>query len=65
MLLSPLLLATSSLLASDLSGLDQPYRPKVGQAHVDFVLPQIDNRQPMSLGMYRGKKVLLIQFASW
>ncbi len=41
------------------------YRPAVGQPHPDFVLPRIDNRKPVSLSQYRGKKVLLIHFASW
>jgi hypothetical protein len=42
-----------------------PYAPKVGQRHPDFTLPRIDDRTPVSLSNFRGKKVLLIQFASW
>jgi hypothetical protein len=42
-----------------------PYGPRVGQRHPDFTLPVIDNGRPTSLSDYRGKKVLLIQFASW
>ena len=41
------------------------YAPKVGQRHPDFTLPTIGDRTPVSLSSYRGKKVLLIQFASW
>ena len=41
------------------------YAPKVGQRHPDFTLPTIGDRTPVSLSNYRGKKVLLIQFASW
>jgi len=41
------------------------YAPKVGQRHPDFTLPRIDDRAPVSLSDFRGKKVLLIQFASW
>ena len=41
------------------------YAPRVGQPHVDFTLPDIQNRKAHSLAQYRGKKVLLIQFASW
>jgi peroxiredoxin len=41
------------------------YPPQVGDAHPDFILPQIDSRQPVSLSQFRGKKVLLINFASW
>jgi hypothetical protein len=42
-----------------------PYAPKVGQRHPDFTLPAIGDRAPVSLSSFRGKKVLLIQFASW
>ncbi len=41
------------------------YKPVVGQPHADFVLPRIDDRKPVSLSQYRGKKVLLLHFASW
>ena len=41
------------------------YPPQVGTVHPDFVLPQIDSREPGSLSQFRGKKVLLINFASW
>jgi peroxiredoxin len=43
----------------------EPYAPKVGQRHPDFTLPTIGDRAPVSLSNFRGKKVLLIQFASW
>ncbi len=43
----------------------QSYPPQVGTMHPDFVLPEIDSRQPVSLSQFRGKKVLLINFASW
>ncbi len=41
------------------------YAPKVGEAHEDFVLPRIDTGEPVTLSQFRGKKVLLINFASW
>jgi hypothetical protein len=41
------------------------YAPKVGERHPDFTLPAIGDRRPVSLSDFRGKKVLLIQFASW
>lgn len=41
------------------------YRPSVGEVHVDFVLPRIDDREPVALSQFRGRKVLLIHFASW
>jgi hypothetical protein len=41
------------------------YSPRVGKLHPDFTLPDIVNRKPVSLSQFRGKKVLLIHFASW
>ena len=41
------------------------YAPKVGEKHPDFTLPTIGDRKHVSLSDFRGKKVLLIQFASW
>jgi hypothetical protein len=41
------------------------YEPKVGQRHPDFTLPNIATGKPVSLSDFRGKKVLLIHFASW
>lgn len=38
---------------------------QVGRRHPDFTLPRIVDRSPVSLSDFRGKKVLLIQFASW
>ena len=43
----------------------QSYAPRVGERHADFVLPRIDNRRPVALSSFHGRKVLLIQFASW
>jgi peroxiredoxin len=53
------------VLGSALSAPAATYAPKVGERHPDFMLPTIDNRTPTSLSSFRGKKVLLIQFASW
>lgn len=41
------------------------YSPAVGRAHPDFVLPSIDDGAPIRLSDFRGKKVLLLHFASW
>ena len=61
-----LTLATCGLLLGSTSrATAAPYAPKVGERHPDFTLPTIDNRTPTSLSSLRGKKVLLIQFASW
>ncbi|MBC8468042.1 MAG: hypothetical protein H8D56_01110 [Planctomycetes bacterium] len=41
------------------------YSPRVGQVHPDFTLPDIADREPVSLSQFRGRKVLLVHFASW
>lgn len=41
------------------------YPPEVGDAHPDFVLPEIGTGEAVSLSQFRGKKILLIHFASW
>ncbi len=38
---------------------------KVGNVHPEIVLPSLDDKKTYSLSQFRGKKVLLIQFASW
>ena len=58
------LIATCAFLSVSAYG-NEYYQPVVGETHADFVLPRIDNRQPVWLSQFRGQKVLLIQFASW
>ena len=41
------------------------YAPEVGKPHPDFVLPSIEDGKPIQLSALRGKKVLLMHFASW
>jgi hypothetical protein len=41
------------------------YEPVVGQPHPDFILPSIEDRAAIQLSDFRGKKVLLVNFASW
>ncbi len=48
-----------------LSALADGPAAKTGQRHVEFTLPDIETGKPVSLSDFRGKKVLLIQFASW
>ncbi len=43
----------------------QAFEPKVGVLLPDFTLPRIDNGEPVSLSDYRGRKILLVMFASW
>lgn len=40
------------------------YNPSKGP-HPDFILPSIDGGDAIQLSKYRGKKVLLLHFASW
>lgn len=44
---------------------DDGYRPLVGQRHQEFKLPNIVTREKVHLSDFRGRKVLLIHFASW
>ena len=53
------------LFGSTTRALSAPYAPKIGERHPDFTLPTIGDRTPVSLSNFHGKKVLLIQFASW
>ena len=39
--------------------------PQVGALHPELRLPTIDGAQTVSLRALRGKRVLLLQFASW
>jgi len=41
------------------------YSPRAGQVHPDFILPNIVDNKPVSLSQFRGRKVLLVHFASW
>jgi hypothetical protein len=38
---------------------------EVGQAFPDYVLPGLDGKRAISLSQFRGKKLILIEFASW
>lgn len=58
------LLGVASLLCTVVA-LAEDYGPRVGHRHPEMTLPRIDTRAPVSLSDFRGKKVLLIHFASW
>ena len=60
-----LLMALAAVVAAPSGVFAQPFSPVVGQRHPDFTLPDIRDGKPVSLSDFRGKKVLLIQFASW
>ncbi len=53
-----------SILGSNAFGQSQ-YPTPVGKIHPDFKLPSIDGDKTISLSDFRGKKVLLVHFASW
>lgn len=42
-----------------------PAQTAVGEAFPDLVLPTVDGQQTVRLSDHRGKRVLLIEFASW
>jgi hypothetical protein len=61
-----LTLATCGMMLGSTGGASAAgYAPAIGERHADFTLPTIGTRTPTSLSSFRGKKVLLIQFASW
>ncbi len=41
------------------------YSPQVGRPHPDFTLPRLADRSAVRLSQFRGRKILLIHFASW
>jgi hypothetical protein len=41
------------------------YSPRVGQRHPELTLPSLADRSAVSLAQFRGRKVLLVHFASW
>jgi len=43
----------------------QVYVPKIGERHPPLVLPSIESREPVALADFRGRRLLLIHFASW
>jgi hypothetical protein len=43
----------------------QAAEPEVGALHPELRLPTIDGERTVSLRALRGRKILLIQFASW
>jgi hypothetical protein len=51
--------------ASDAPALAPRPLPKVGRPYGELVLPTLDGSRTVSLDVYRGRKVLLIEFASW
>lgn len=59
------ILAMATCICGTVAQAQPAYRPTVGEMHPDFELPNIENGSRVKLSDYRGKKVLLIHFASW
>lgn len=47
------------------SALAGPAQTEIGQPFPDLVFPTVDGQQTVRLSDHRGKRVLLIEFASW
>ena len=63
-----LLSTSAALIAASLLALPAQAgdgRPAVGELYPEVRLPTIDGERTISLHGLRGKKVLLIEFASW
>lgn len=56
-------LIASALLVSVAAAQNLPYR--VGEPLPELRLPTIDGQQTIDLAQFRGKRLLLIEFASW
>jgi hypothetical protein len=55
----------SDIIPQDALRIEREYKPVVDTPHPDFILPSIDGDRDIQLSNYRGKKVLLLHFASW
>ncbi len=62
-----LVLISAFLLGCGTVALANPSRPQpqVGQPFGPLVLPTVDGSQVVDLASFHGRKVLLIEFASW
>lgn len=61
-------IASLWLLAAATAAVAEPgktYPPPVGKEHPQIVLWNVEHTETISLGAFRGRKVLLIHFASW
>jgi hypothetical protein len=56
---------SAGIALSDMHAQGDDYRPRVNQPHADFTLPSVVDGSPVALSHFRGRKVLLIHFASW
>ncbi len=61
--LAALLLTASAMAAA--AAEDLTIGRSVGQVFPHIVLPSLDGKRTIALSDYRGKKIVLIEFASW
>jgi hypothetical protein len=52
-------------IGAGLSAAELRTAPRPGEAYPSLVLPSLADGAPLSITHFRGKKVLLLQFASW
>ncbi|MBI3655074.1 MAG: hypothetical protein HY232_01480 [Acidobacteria bacterium] len=38
---------------------------EVGQVYPNYILPSLSDGRPLALSQFRGRKIILHQFASW
>jgi hypothetical protein len=54
----------AALLTAASYGADAP-RLEVGEPFPDLVLPALDDGRPLSVAQFRGRRLILMVFASW
>lgn len=57
--------STAFVSRSECQDVISSYQPVVGEPHFDFAFPDIKDGTLKKLSDFRGKKVLLLHFASW
>ena len=53
------------LALSGMAAQADPPQLEIGQPFPDIAFPSMEDRSPMSIASFRGKKVILHVFASW
>ncbi len=61
----PVALASSLVLLLGVASAQENFAPKDGEVFPEMSFPTLDGDGFASLADFRGKKVLLMQFASW
>ena len=63
--MGPLDLLMAAAVAATSARAEVSASPKPGDLYPNYVLPSLADGQPLSIARFSGKKVLLLQFASW